>query len=108
MTEKHMRYRSVVILSLLALAAGACERSPQSSGETAPTRMPVGAVQVPVQKPPVTTALPLMVVTKNAMCGCCNTWVERMRAAGFRVEVRDVDNLDPIKTRVGVPAGKGT
>lgn len=49
-----------------------------------------------------------MVVTKNATCGCCNAWVERMREAGFRVEVNDVDNLDPIKTRVGVPAGKGS
>jgi hypothetical protein len=31
-----------------------------------------------------------------------------MRAAGFRVEVHDVDNLDPVKTRLGIPAGKGS
>jgi hypothetical protein len=31
-----------------------------------------------------------------------------MRAAGFSVEVRDVDDLDPVKVRVGVPAGKGS
>jgi hypothetical protein len=31
-----------------------------------------------------------------------------MRQAGFKVEVHDIDNLDPIKTRVGVPVGKGS
>jgi hypothetical protein len=49
-----------------------------------------------------------MVVTKNASCGCCGAWVDRMRGAGFRVEVHDVDDLGPIKTRLGVPAGKGS
>jgi hypothetical protein len=51
---------------------------------------------------------PVLVVTKNATCGCCNLWVEHMRRAGFDVEVHDVDNLDPIKTRLGVPVGKGS
>ncbi len=31
-----------------------------------------------------------------------------MRAAGFSVDVRNVDNLDPVKSRVGVPASKGS
>ena len=31
-----------------------------------------------------------------------------MRKAGFTVEVHDLDNLDPVKTRVGIPAGKGS
>ena len=30
-----------------------------------------------------------------------------MRQAGFAVAVHDVDNLEPVKTRVGVPVGKG-
>lgn len=102
-----MRYRSIAILSLLAFATSACARSPQSGAEVAPTKTPVGAVQVPALRSPA-PAMPLMVVTKNASCGCCNAWVERMRDAGFRVEVRNVDNLDPVKTRVGVPIGKGS
>ena len=52
--------------------------------------------------------LPLVVVHKNASCGCCNGWVDHMRAAGFRVQVRNEDNLNPIKERVGVPVGKGS
>lgn len=105
MMETNMRNRNVVILSLLAIALGACSRSPQSDAANASAKVPVGAVQV--LRPLAATNLPLMVVTKNATCGCCRDWVERMRAAGFRVEVHDVDNLDPIRTRVGVPVGKG-
>ena len=47
-------------------------------------------------------------VFKNASCGCCGAWVEHLRAAGFVVTTRDVDNLDPIKQEVGVPAGQGS
>jgi len=31
-----------------------------------------------------------------------------MRAAGFKVDVRDVDDLDSVKSRVGIPFGKGS
>ena len=51
---------------------------------------------------------PLVVVHKNASCGCCNGWVSHLRKAGFEVEVRNVDNMSPVKERVGVPAGKGS
>lgn len=58
--------------------------------------------------PAAAGALPLMVVHKSASCGCCGLWVDHMREAGFQVEVRDVDNLNPVKERVGVPLGKGS
>jgi len=51
------------------------------------------------QAPP----LPLVKVWKTPTCGCCGKWVSHMRAAGFRVEVTDVDNVDPIKVANGVP-----
>ena len=57
---------------------------------------------------PVDASLPRVVVHKSPTCGCCVAWVEHMQHAGFAVEVRNVDNLDPVKTRVGVPAGKGS
>jgi hypothetical protein len=53
-------------------------------------------------------ALPLVKVTKNPSCGCCKLWVERLRDAGFQVEVNDVDNLNPVKQRVGLPYGMGS
>jgi len=45
---------------------------------------------------------PLVVVYKSPTCGCCSKWVDHMRAAGFRLEVHDVDNLAAIKAQHGV------
>lgn len=48
-------------------------------------------------------ALPLMVVHKTPTCGCCNAWVDHLRAAGFTVETVDVPDTSPIANRLGVP-----
>ncbi len=104
------RTSTVALASALALGFGACARSPQPAPVDAHSA--VGAVEVPTRKLSASmatpTALPLMVVSKNASCGCCGLWVDHMRKAGFTVEVHDLDNLDPVKTRVGVPVGKGS
>jgi hypothetical protein len=47
-------------------------------------------------------------VHKSATCGCCKVWAQHLRNAGFTVEVQNTDNLNPIKQRVGVPAGMGS
>ena len=44
-----------------------------------------------------------LLVTKSAFCGCCKVWVERMKAAGFTVVVKDVDNVTPTARKLGVP-----
>ena len=44
-----------------------------------------------------------LLVTKTAFCGCCKAWVERMKSAGFTVEVKDVDNVTPTARKLGVP-----
>ncbi len=51
---------------------------------------------------------PLVVVHKTPTCGCCTAWVDHMRQAGFPVEVRDSVDLHPVKSRLGVPPGKGS
>jgi len=56
----------------------------------------------------VDSSLPPVTVHKNPSCGCCVLWVEHMQAAGFRVEVRNIDNMEPVKSRLGVPFGKGS
>jgi hypothetical protein len=52
---------------------------------------------------PVARTLPSVLVHKSPTCGCCMAWVEHMRQAGFAVEVRNSDDLDPVKERLGVP-----
>ena len=98
---------SMLILAVSTMGA-ACARSPQSpNNDTDASKTQVGAVQVPTRQS-TGYVLPLVVVNKNASCGCCKAWVDHMRKAGFTVEVHDLDNLEPIKARVGVPAGKGS
>ena len=53
-------------------------------------------------------ALPPLLVYKSAACGCCIAWVDHMRAAGFVVEVRNVDDVGAIKAEVGVPPAQGS
>lgn len=99
--------------SLVALSACARAPGPASPAATteATTEIPATetgpATPAPVA-PAVDPALPLVVVHKNESCGCCGLWVEHLRTAGFQVEVRNVDNLDPVKSSLGVPVGKGS
>ena len=46
---------------------------------------------------------PLVTVYKNPSCGCCIEWVKHMRANGFRLDVKDVDDVTPFKRRSMVP-----
>jgi hypothetical protein len=42
-------------------------------------------------------------VYKTPTCGCCQGWVEHLRASGFEVTVQDLDDLTGIKRMAGVP-----
>ncbi|RLP23107.1 DUF411 domain-containing protein [Mesorhizobium sp. YM1C-6-2] len=50
-------------------------------------------------------ALPLVSVTKDPSCGCCDGWVAHIEAAGFPVQVVESADMDSLKHRLGVPAG---
>ncbi|WEX09226.1 DUF411 domain-containing protein [Chelativorans sp. AA-79] len=49
-------------------------------------------------------ALPLVSVTKDPSCGCCDGWVAHIEAAGFPVRVVESVDMDGLKRRLGVPA----
>lgn len=49
--------------------------------------------------------LPGVVLYKSALCGCCGKWSDHLRAAGFRVTVREVASLTEVERRYGVPQG---
>lgn len=90
------------LASLAALMMStACARDPDATSATAgaqPTATPTAMADT----------TPAMVVHKSPSCGCCGLWVEHMQHAGFKVEVRDTDDLASIKAALGVPYGKGS
>jgi hypothetical protein len=56
-----------------------------------------------VASPLAAAPLPPMVTTRSPTCGCCMKWVEAMRKAGFRVTVRESDDMAAVKARLKVP-----
>lgn len=109
-----MKISMFFVLTLAAaIGLSACARTPEPSPQPsadaaqAPKAVPATQSEAPAAAIPA-TELPLAVVHKSPICGCCALWVEHLREAGFRVEVRDADNLNPVKERVGVPYGKGS
>jgi hypothetical protein len=47
---------------------------------------------------------PTLHVVKQASCGCCRPWIKYMESEGFRVEVTDVLDVNPLKREKGIPA----
>ena len=46
---------------------------------------------------------PSIAVYKSPTCGCCNAWIRHLEAHGFKVEVHDQLDMNPIKAELGVP-----
>jgi hypothetical protein len=44
-----------------------------------------------------------MTVYKSPSCGCCGKWVDHMKAAGFTMTVKDVDDPNVVKREMGIP-----
>ena len=47
--------------------------------------------------------LPQMTVWKSPWCGCCTAWVQHMKDAGFKVEIKEVEDLGQVKRAAGIP-----
>ncbi|MGH1482038.1 MAG: DUF411 domain-containing protein [Geminicoccales bacterium] len=47
--------------------------------------------------------LPIIQVFKSPTCGCCSMWVDHLTESGFKVEAKDVADLDAVKQMAGVP-----
>lgn len=43
------------------------------------------------------------VIYRSPGCGCCHKWAEHMQAAGFKIKLEDVADLNAVHTRLGVP-----
>ncbi len=45
---------------------------------------------------------PAVEVWKTPTCGCCQGWVDYLEDEGFDVTAHDVDDVDPIRTELGL------
>lgn len=117
MNVKSLLLTAATFASFTAMTA--CARAPDAAAVSASVALPSAANAAAVEAPGASSPLAAearaadanatnIVVHKSASCGCCGLWVDHMRAAGFAVEVRDADDLGPVKQRVGVPYGKGS
>jgi hypothetical protein len=63
-----------------------------AAGGLMAARLPSGAVR----------PLPITIY-KSSTCGCCAKWVDYLRTNGFATTVRDENDMDRVKGRLGVP-----
>lgn len=47
-------------------------------------------------------------VYKDKNCGCCEGWVDHLRASGFQVKAINADDMSAVKKRLGVPESMGS
>lgn len=47
--------------------------------------------------------LPAITVFKSPTCGCCKKWVTHLEENGFEVTVQDVDDMNVVRARFGIP-----
>lgn len=50
----------------------------------------------------------VLAVYKSPRCGCCTDWADYMSANGFSVTLHDTENMQPIKEKAAIPAGKAS
>lgn len=92
----------------IALLASACNAAPPPDAPGAVAMQARAAAAPAAVATRAGAALPHVVVHKTPTCGCCGSWIDHLREAGFSVEARDHDDLGPEKARLGVPYGKGS
>ena len=56
---------------------------------------------------PARAAAPALEVWKSRGCGCCSAWASRFTAAGFTVQVYEVDDVAAVRAAAGVPPDLG-
>lgn len=100
------RILSLSLLLTPVMLATACARASEEA-VSSPATATTSAVEATAGAT-IDRELPLAIVYKTASCGCCGVWADHLRAAGFAVEIRDTDDMHPVKQRLGVPAGKAS
>ena len=53
---------------------------------------------------PTTAVPPSILVYKSPSCGCCKAWMDHLSQNGFKVTGKDMNDVQPMKDEVGLPA----
>ena len=89
----------LLIISSLSVSACATNTAADGSSPAAPGTASTQAALV-ADLPPEA----LQVVSyRSPTCGCCEGWVEHMRAAGFQVEDHVVEDVESVKRAHNIP-----
>lgn len=67
----------------------------------------IAAMTVAFLMPATAAAATTVEVYKSPQCGCCDKWVDHLRASGFKVDVNVVSRTDAYRSKAGVPASLG-
>ncbi len=97
-TNRDMRH-FILVPALVLLAACGADAPPVPEAEVS-----AEVTTLPAVTTADTTQSPVITVYKSPTCGCCTGWVHHVKAAGYQVEVHDIDNVNPVKDDAGVPA----
>lgn len=101
------RTPSLLVAFAACLALNACARPAEPARPSAETAASAPAAASAVTNAAASAeALPRILVHHSPTCGCCGVWVEHLRTSGFAVDVRQEEDLEPIKQRLGVPEDK--
>lgn len=85
----------LAVTAVLLALPGACS-SPRDNGQES-------AQQEHTSSAVAQDAAPLVTVYKNPTCECCAEWAVYLRQNGFRVNIKDRENVTEIKIKHGVP-----
>ena len=87
--RRHPKLNATLALSVLLIA---CKSEPPPLSDEAS----VSATQTALTNGPEIT------VYKSPTCGCCTAWVSYLEEEGFQVTAIDRDDVDSIKTKLGL------
>ena len=96
----HLARRHIVLgtLGFTGLLLVGCSRDGGEGQDSAQEPSPTGNTVSPAA-----VTLAAMTVFRDPSCGCCEAWAEIARKAGYRVDLRDDQDMTAVKRRLGVP-----
>jgi hypothetical protein len=91
--------KRLAVLAALPLLAAACARDTGERGTAQSATPPPSAAAM------AASANDTVVVYKTPTCGCCDDWIDHVKAHGFPVVAHNLDRLDQVRQQLGVPPG---